>query len=169
MATEGETREKAKESEGKKNNRVEKFLCAIYELHIYSTFNETLFKGILFLITWVGAVLVYHQTNPSSQILGGVSFLYATSYISEIGMYLNPRNSIYKKIFPFLIIIWAVIMLSVGGAMLFNNKISFETDTIIWLCFLPVAIYILDSLLYYWIPLPNGKVEENLVKKVGKE
>lgn len=169
MTQKREAGEENNTAEDKGKNVRQRILNAIYEMHIYSTFGETMFKGVLYLITWIGAVLCYYQTQTNSQIIGGVIFLYVISYIGEFGMQLNPRNSVYKKIFPFLMILWVGIMLAIGGAMLFNSNIKCKTDTLVWLCFIPLAIYILDFLLYYWVALPQSKLEEKLANMKEKK
>ena len=160
--------DKMAESNVRKSHKIlEKIPKIIYELHIYSSFKETLFKFLIFSISWIGAVFCYYKAQVDNVVFGGAVLIYALSYLAEFGFQLNPRNSFWKKIFPFLIVLWSVLMGGIGAALLFNKRIDFfNNNTIIGLCVIPNAIYLLDILLFYWVAGPKAWAENCL--KDGK-
>lgn len=141
----------------------------IYNLHIYSSFKETMFKACVFFVSWAVTFVGYYKMpidSTDTRFIGFVIFIYALSFFAEIVPYMDPTSNNLKKIFPSIIVVWATGMIVYGLVWVINEQLQITIDKLIIICLIPVIIYFIDLLLFYYFKPPQSKkLIESTVKK----
>lgn len=140
---------------------MEKIKKIITEVHLYTNKIEALIKTVIWIISWIGGILVLLDTTDKN-VLGSAYFIYTLSllmeFVPKIYGKTEPWSRFLHTTFCFTIAIVCVLAVAIlFGATLSNG---FFTLMFVFTCF--VIVYMIIDTFVLWMELDQGvrNVEE---------
>lgn len=102
---------------------IDVFWCFIYDLHLYETKQEGLFKAIIISISWYGGVNISESIEgvEFDNIVASTLYLFALAMIMECAIPWLSAKRFVKKIVPTLIVIPSIFVFVICSAQLLNR------------------------------------------------
>lgn len=134
---------------------MEKVKKIIIEVHLYTNKIEALIKTVIWIISWIGGILVLLDTTDKN-VLGSAYFIYTLSllmeFVPKIYGKAEPWSRFLHTVFCFTIAIVCVL----AAAILFGATLSngFFTLMLVLTCFV-IAYMVIDTFAL-WMELDRG-------------
>lgn len=101
-------------------------------------------------------MLCYFGTTQEPKVIGGATFLYILSVISEIAPKSKYLTNLLNRFYIFIIILWGFAMLMVSSSLIFFQNDSGRkpaemnfNNLLIIISLVPVLVYVLDTFVYF--------------------
>ena len=135
----------------------------LYDMHLYKTKGEGLFKAAVISFSWVGGVHLKQLPSTISISIATSLFLFSVAIIMEYAVGIVRAEKIAAKIFPIIIVIISFFISFVTFGNLTNRPFSVELSLLYAGTIVLQVIIWLDVLIYLLIGKPRVKgIEENL-------
>ncbi|MBD5452856.1 MAG: hypothetical protein HDR30_00820 [Lachnospiraceae bacterium] len=140
-------------------DKVSKFWETVYEMHLYPTKVEGLFKAFIITISWVGGIyFVQPEGAISSETATGV-YLFSLALIMEYVVPLVVCKKNVKKLLPFVIVFISIIVAVSAFSIIVQHPIKGVVFDVLKIgTIIPQVIIWIDVILQLWIDSPKGGV-----------
>lgn len=139
----------------------------IYNMHLYDTKGEALFKAFLITISWVGGVNMVTLPDNITITLAASLFLFSAALIMEYAVKLVVTEKIVARILPLVIVGVSGICVIATFGMLVDKPLKLDLQDVYNMTIFPQWVIWFDVVVQLMINKPSDKKIETILKEVG--
>lgn len=144
-------------------DKVSKFWKFVYDIHLYDTKGEALFKAFIIAFSWIGAVYMDSLPDEISVLIAANLFLFSASLVMEYAMKLVTTENIVPRILPSVIVITSGLCAVAAFSELLGKSFCIQWECIYKITAVLTMIIVFDVAIQAVSNyVPKQKIEENL-------
>lgn len=132
----------------------------IKEIHLYENKIESLIKVVIWIISWIGGILVLLGTE-NKEILGSAYFIYMLSLLMEFVPKIDGKTQFWSKLLHTLLCFMMSIVCLLSVGILFGVALPDLGYTVMSVLTIIVIVYMVVDSFVLWLEPENSLVEVN--------
>lgn len=132
----------------------------ISDMHLYKNKIESLIKVIIWIISWIGGILVLLKAD-NKEVLGSAYFIYMLSLLMEFVPKINSKVQFYSRLLHTVLCFMMTCVFLLSACIVYGVKLHNYWYVVMFILTISIIIYMIGDSFILWLEPKPSYIENN--------